>query len=224
MTSPSNRLVPYTNLFLSTKKKYKPVAKKVRPVIGELPEKFRIEHKIISNPVDDLPTLNLNPLPFTPTDRYTLERRDQLDKNHPGNFLWPVERDLMHNFMLAHDSGFAWSEEERGSFWTDFFPPVDFPVVPHTPWVERNFPIPPGIYEDVCAIVQKKLAAGIYEPSNSSYRSCWFCVLKKDGKALCPVHSLKPLNHVTIQHSSCKGNLTDLRRILHLSLAKGNPK
>jgi hypothetical protein len=23
---------------------------------------------------------------------------------------------------------------------------------------------------------------------------------------------------------ACKGNLTDLRRILHLSLAKGNPK
>jgi hypothetical protein len=23
---------------------------------------------------------------------------------------------------------------------------------------------------------------------------------------------------------NCKGNLTDLRRILHLSLAKGNPK
>jgi hypothetical protein len=68
--------------------------------------------------------------------------------------------------------------------------------------VERNFPIPPGIYEDVCAIVQKKRAAGIYEPSNSSYRSQWFCVLKKDGKALCPVHSLKPLNHITIQHYS----------------------
>jgi hypothetical protein len=107
----------------------------------------------------------------------------------------------MHDFMLAHDSGFAWSEEERGSFQTDFFLPVDFPVVPHTPWVEHNFPIPPGIYEDVCAIVQKKLAAGIYELSNSSYRSWWFCVLKKDGKALCPVHSLEPLNHVTIQHS-----------------------
>jgi hypothetical protein len=107
----------------------------------------------------------------------------------------------MHNFMLAHDSGFAWSEEERGSFRTDFFPPVNFPVVPHTPWVECNFPIPPGIYEDVCAIVQKKLAAGIYEPSNSSYRSRWFCVLKKDGKALRPVHSLEPLNRVTIQPS-----------------------
>jgi hypothetical protein len=67
--------------------------------------------------------------------------------------------------------------------------------------VERNFPIPPGIYEDVCAIVQTKLAAGIYELSNSFYRSQWFCVLKKDGKALHPVHSLEPLNCVTIQHS-----------------------
>jgi hypothetical protein len=73
-TSASKRLAPYTNLFLSTKKKYKPVAKKVHPVIGELPEKFRIEHKIISNPLDDLPVLNPNPPPFIPTDRYTLER------------------------------------------------------------------------------------------------------------------------------------------------------
>jgi hypothetical protein len=27
-----------------------------------------------------------------------------------------------------------------------------------------------------------------------------------------------------VWHPVCKGNLTDLRRILHLSLAKGNPK
>jgi hypothetical protein len=107
----------------------------------------------------------------------------------------------MYNFMLAHDIGFAWSEGERGSFRTDFFPPVDFPVIPHTPWVEHNFPIPPGIYEDICAIVQKKLAAGIYEPLNSSYRSRWFCALKKDGKALRLVHSLERLNCITIQHS-----------------------
>jgi hypothetical protein len=48
-TSPSDHLVPYTDLFLSAKKKYKPIAKKVRLVIGELPEKFRIERKIIGN-------------------------------------------------------------------------------------------------------------------------------------------------------------------------------
>jgi hypothetical protein len=104
---------PYnTDLFLSAKKKYKPITKKVCPIIGELPEKFHIECKIIGNLLDDLPVLNPNPPLFIPTNHYTLERRAQLNKNHPGSFLWPVERDLMHNFMLAHDSGFAWSEEE----------------------------------------------------------------------------------------------------------------
>jgi hypothetical protein len=107
----------------------------------------------------------------------------------------------MHNFIKSHDTGFAWSEDEKGSFRTDFFPPVDIPVIPHTPWVEQNFPIPPGLYEEVCSIVQKKIVAGIYKPSNSSYRSRWFCILKKDRKALRPVHSLEPLNQVTIQHS-----------------------
>jgi hypothetical protein len=34
-TPPSNRLAPYTDLFLSAKKKYKPVTKKVHRVIGE---------------------------------------------------------------------------------------------------------------------------------------------------------------------------------------------
>jgi hypothetical protein len=73
-------------------------------------------------------------------------------------------------------------------------------VIPHTPWVEWNFPIPPGIHAEVCAIVQKKMTAGIYEPLNSSYQSRWFCVLKKDGEVLQPVHSLEPLSWVTIQH------------------------
>jgi hypothetical protein len=60
-TSSSDQLTPYTDLFLSTKKKYKPVAKNFRPVIGELPKKFRIERKIIGNPLNNLPTLNPNP-------------------------------------------------------------------------------------------------------------------------------------------------------------------
>jgi hypothetical protein len=38
-----------------TVKKYKPITKKVCLVIGQLPEKFHIKHKIISNPLNDLP-------------------------------------------------------------------------------------------------------------------------------------------------------------------------
>jgi hypothetical protein len=43
--------------------------------------------------------------------------------------------------------------------------------------------------------------AGVFKPSNSSYRSRWFCILKKDGKSLCIVQSLELLNKVTIAHS-----------------------
>jgi hypothetical protein len=63
MTFASEHLTPYTDLFLFTKEKYKPVAKKVCPVIGELPEKFFIEHKIIGNPLNNL--LVFNPKPTT---------------------------------------------------------------------------------------------------------------------------------------------------------------
>ncbi|ETW82378.1 hypothetical protein HETIRDRAFT_314923, partial [Heterobasidion irregulare TC 32-1] len=67
-------------------------------------------------------------------------------------------------------------------------------------------PIPPGIYDEVCRLIKTKIAAGVYEPSNSSYRSRWFTVVKKTnstatGTKLHIVHSLEPLNAVTIQHS-----------------------
>jgi len=73
--------------------------------------------------------------------------------------------------------------------------------VAHIPWVEKPFRIPPAIYEEVCKMIKRKIDAGVYEPSNSSYRSRWFCVIKKDGKSLRIVHSLEPLNRVTIAHS-----------------------
>ena len=49
--------------------------------------------------------------------------------------------------------------------------------------------------------LKEKIDAGVYEPSNASYRSRWFCVLKADGKSLRPVHFLEQLNRVIIQHS-----------------------
>lgn len=52
------------------------------------------------------------------------------------------------------------------------------------------------------------MAAGVYEPSQSSYRSRWFCVLKKSGK-LRIVHDLQPLNKVTIREAGLPPNLDD---------------
>jgi hypothetical protein len=74
LTFTSEYLTSYTNLFLATKMKYKPIAKKVHPVIGELPKKFRIKHKIISNPLNDLPVLYPHSPPFVTTNLYTLEQ------------------------------------------------------------------------------------------------------------------------------------------------------
>jgi hypothetical protein len=103
--------------------------------------------------------------------------------------------------MCVQNQGFAWNDTEHGRFQEDFFPPVLMPVVEHKPWVLHNMPIPPGLYDEICKTIRTKIEAGVYERSNSSYRSRWFTVIKKDGKALRLVHSLELLNAVTIQHS-----------------------
>ena len=103
--------------------------------------------------------------------------------------------------MMVHNDAFTWKTSERGHFREDFFPPVDIPVIPHKPWVQRNSHIPPGLYDEFCRLVKDKIDAGVFEPSNSSYQSRWFCVVKKDGKSLRIVQLLEPLNEVTIAHS-----------------------
>ena len=190
---------PAVSVFAS--KKYKPVALKVKPVYTELPGQYRITRNIKGDPLAGMPRLNPNPPDFVPTGRYTQERKEEFDRVHKGDFLWPEERKLMHHLMMEQNQAFAWDDSERGRFREDFFPPVVMPTVEHKPWVYRNIPIPSGIYDEVCKIVQKKIEAGVYEPSNASYRSRWFTVAKKDGKSLRLVHSLEPLNAVTIAHS-----------------------
>ena len=182
-------------------KKYKPVGLKVRPVYTELPEKYRIKREIKGDPLEGMLSLDPNPKDFSPTEKYTQERKEIIDKLHPGDFLWAEERKLLHHFMTVQEDGFAWTDDERGSFRHDFFPPVEIPVVEHEPWVEKSIPIPRGQLEEFCKIIKKKIDAGVYEPSNSSYRGKFFGVIKKDGKSIRLVHALEPLNAVTIAHS-----------------------
>jgi len=48
-------------------------------------------------------------------------------------------------------------------------------------------------------LLRDKIAAGVYEPSQSSYRSPWFCVKKKDSGKVRIVHDLQPLNAISIR-------------------------
>ena len=150
------------------KKKYKLVHLKIKPVIGELPGKFRIVRNITGDPLKDLLTLLTDPPKFKHTGHYKRKRKDKFDEVHPG-FLWPPERHLLHYFMMIHNNTFTWDNSECGHFQEDFFPLVDIPVIPHKPWIQCNIPIPPGLYEELCRVVKQKLDTGVFEPSNSSY-------------------------------------------------------
>ncbi|KAJ7258556.1 hypothetical protein C8J57DRAFT_1073586 [Mycena rebaudengoi] len=74
---------------------FTPKTRRLCPVLGSLPDKFRIVRRIDGDPADIL-TLNPNPPPFLPTGRYTTERHDIIDKLHPGDFLLTTEHDMMH--------------------------------------------------------------------------------------------------------------------------------
>ncbi|KAF9553053.1 hypothetical protein CPC08DRAFT_646115, partial [Agrocybe pediades] len=117
-------------------------------------------------------------------------------------FLWPEEEKLVNYIILQHELAFAWDETEKGKFSDEYFDPVVIPTVEHIPWVLKNIPIPQGLYDQVVAVIKAKILSGIYEHSDSSYRSRWFWVLKKDGKSICIVHDLQPLNAVTIKNSA----------------------
>ena len=65
-----------------TKKKYKPVAKKVKPIIAELPGQYRIIRDIKGDPLENMPNLEKVPPSFIPKGRYTTEHKEILTKAH----------------------------------------------------------------------------------------------------------------------------------------------
>lgn len=166
------------------KKKYKPVALKVHSVPATLPEEFRIVRRYPSDPLEGMPPLNPHlPKEFVPGKRLSEERLKKMNLN-PNGFLWDEEERLFIDVVKNHELAFTWDDSERGHFRKDYFDPVRIPVLAHTPWQQRNIPVPPGIRDQVVQIIKNKIASGVYEPSSSSYRSSWFCVPKAEKGAL----------------------------------------
>ena len=199
--TPSNLVILNRYRQVSRGKRYKKVEKRVKPIPGTLPDQFRITRRQHANPLRDMPALPTRPPPFVPGKRYTKERYEKTEID-PDGFLWPEERELAHYLFRVQEDALAWIETEKGRFDEAFFDPVQILTIEHVPWILKNYPIPPGLFEEIVSIVKDKIASGVYEDSNSSYRSRWFCVLKKDGKALRIVHDLQPLNKVTIRDSA----------------------
>lgn len=176
---------------------YKRVDKKVKPVPGIFPEDARVIRQFPEDPLKSLSSLPTSPPTFSPSERLTQERLDALNINADG-MLWPEEVKLFQYIFKTHDKTLAFEENHRGTFREDYFSPYIIPVIPHVPWEHGNIPIPPGIKNEVIQLLKEKKDAGVYEPSQASYRSRWFCVVKKNGK-LRIVHDLQTLNSVTIR-------------------------
>jgi hypothetical protein len=189
--------------------KYKKVAKRTFLVSTTTPEEFQIIRRSPPDILASLRPLPAHPPPFQPGTRYT-EERMKAQKIDLAGFLLPDKIALAHWILCKNEDGLAWGEEEKGTFSSEWFDPIKIPTIDHVPWVLKNIPLPPGIRNEVIQIIKAKIAAGTYEPSNSSYRSAWFCVLKKDRKSLRLVHNLQPLNAVTIRDASVPPNMDQM--------------
>jgi hypothetical protein len=186
---------------------YKRVDKKIKPVSTTFPEEARVKRHVPPDVLKTLTPLSKRPPNFSPTCHLTQERLELLNIN-PNGFLSKEEEKLFTQVMTNNEQALAFIDTERGTLKESYFSPYIIPTVPHTPWEYKNIPIPPGIRDKVIELLKEKMAAGVYEPSQSSYRSRWFCVLKKNGK-LRIVHDLQPLNKVSIRDAGLPPILDD---------------
>jgi len=88
-------------------KKYKPIVLKVRPMLGELPQEFRIVRNITGNLLEGLPDMSVKPPPSKPCRRYMEERIQAMDNAHEEDFLWLEERKLMYYIIRIQNKAFA---------------------------------------------------------------------------------------------------------------------
>jgi len=186
---------------------YKRVDQKVKPVPSRYPEDTCVHCQFPENPLNSLTPLTPLPPDFIPTKKFTNERLASMKLNSNG-FLWPEEEKLFVHVMKLNEAALAFDESEHSNFRSSYFSPYIIPILPHEPWEYHNIPIPPGIHKHVIQLLRDKIAAGLYEPTQSSYHSKWFCVMKKNGKIRI-VHDLQPLNKVTIRDAGVPPILDD---------------
>ena len=179
--------------------KYKKVEDRIRPVPAVMPEDVKVKRTLPVDPIKNLPVLPSQPPDFVPTKRMTQERMDKLGINDNLE-LTEGERSLLRHVLVLNERSIAFEENERGTFRQDYFSDYQIPVTSHVPWMDKNIPLPPGHREQIIKMLKEKMDAGVYEKAQSSYRSRWFCVQKKNGE-LRIVHDLQKLNGVTIRET-----------------------
>ncbi len=147
---------------------------KYGPLYQELPDKYRIVRDIKGDPLKNMPMLSKQPPEFVPTGRYSRERKEQMDIVHGGDFLWEEERKLVHQLIMQQNEALRGTTQRREASSLNSSRLSRSPRSNMLPWVLKNIPIPPGMHTEICDFIRRKVEAGTYEPSSSSYRTRWF--------------------------------------------------
>ena len=140
---------PLVNAFV-----YKKVVNKTHPVATTLPGNFHIIRHKHPDPLAGMEPLPTQPPNFSPTRRFTKERHEKMDLRK--GLLLPEEVKLVEWIVCQHNTAFAWTDRERGSFNSTYFDPIEIPHITHIPWVLRQGPIPHGILTEVTKIIKEK--------------------------------------------------------------------
>jgi hypothetical protein len=179
---------------------YKKVMNKVKLVATTMPAHAWIVRIFPEDPLLTLPPVLSTPPEFVPGKQLTQQCMDELGI-FQNEFLLLEEQKLAAQVLKNHKLALAWDESEKGRFHDDYFPPIIIPTIEHIPWTHHQPPIPPGIKDEVIKLNKPKIASGVYEASNGSYQSWWFCVAKKNG-SVCIIHDLQQLNSVTFKDAA----------------------
>jgi hypothetical protein len=188
--------------------RYKPVAKKVRPLEMEYPSDLNapMKHPPMSRDPYSSP-LTPQPPVFEFGGRLTKERLVDVHFG-PEGFLTDQEKTLLLHVLRLRERALAFDESERGLLKATYAAPYKFATVPHTPWQLKPMHIPPAIRQQLIDLLKERLRTGLYERAQGGYSSKWFPVPKKNGK-LRIVHCLEPLNAVTIRDAAVPPDADD---------------
>ena len=193
---------------LSTKKRYKPVHRKFRPVPTYMPNPEAQEFLPIPPPSPTL--LPTHPPPIHSLsfgNRVTKDRLfEMMLKIEPG-LLTEAETNLIAFVIVSREQVFAFDYAEKGMFSRNYYPDYEIPTIEHTPWQRKPIFMPQAIIDEVKKIIREQEEAGRFKPMTSSYRSSMFAVAKKSGIRL--VINLEELNVVTIQDSALPPNVNE---------------
>ena len=176
--------------------RYKKVEDWIQPVPATMPEDIKVQCTFPRSPLNNLPALPKHAPEFIPTEKLSSEQMEKLNiDNNPH--MTEEEQHLLRHVLAINERSIAFTEDERGTFQQDYFTDYKIPVVAHTPWMDRNIPLPLAQHEEIIQLLKEKMETGVYEKAQSSYRSWWFRIQKKGG-GLRIVHDLQNLNGVTI--------------------------